>query len=70
MKFETGEWIHKHTAEYNLMDSGMYGRLDLSKYFDISSFVTDKDLKQIIANINNCDESQVVITHGATEAIF
>ena len=68
--FETGSWIHSHTGKYDLSQSGMYGRISLEKYFDVKSLVSECDLKESIASINNCDKSQVVITHGATEAIF
>lgn len=70
MKFEIGEWIHNHQYIYDLSQSGMYGRIALNKYFQLKSLVNEDDLKGIIANINNCGTDQIVITHGATEAIF
>ena len=70
MRFETGSWIHSHTGKYDLSQSGMYGRISLDKYFDVKSLVSEEDLKDSIASINDCNKSQVVITHGATEASF
>ena len=70
MRFETGSWIHSHTGKYDLSQSGMYGRISLDKYFNVGSLVSEEDLKDYIASINDCNKSHVVITHGATEAFF
>ncbi|MDP8011304.1 MAG: pyridoxal phosphate-dependent aminotransferase [Thermoplasmata archaeon] len=70
VEFETGKWILSHQGKYNLSQSGMSGRINLDKYFKSCSFGDENNLKEIIANLNNDSKENVVITHGATEALF
>ncbi len=70
IQFDTGMWIWNHSGKWNLSQSGMYGRVDLSPYFERASMMTEDELKSLIANINGADVQNIVITHGATEALF
>ncbi|MDP8023555.1 MAG: aminotransferase class I/II-fold pyridoxal phosphate-dependent enzyme [Nitrososphaeria archaeon] len=69
VRFEIGEWIESHRAPYDLMQSGLSGRIDLSKYFSGCGFEEPEELKKLIAEINGTDVELVSLTHGATEAV-
>ena len=68
-KFEIGEWIEKHRGPYDLTQSGLISRIDLSKYFSSCGFDDLKELKELVAEINGTEKELVAITHGATEAV-
>ncbi len=68
MEFEIGKWLMNHRGEYNLSSSGMYGVLNLDKYFNNYELKDENDLKEEIANLHNVDKNNIVLTHGATEA--
>ncbi len=69
VRFEIGEWIESHKGMYDLMQSGLTGRIDLSKYFDSCGFEEPDELKKLIAEINGTEKELVSLTHGATEAV-
>lgn len=68
--FETGKWILSHPGKYNLSQSGMSGRINLEKYFKSCGMENENVLKEKIGALNNEPVENVVITHGATEALF
>ncbi|MEM0160742.1 MAG: aminotransferase class I/II-fold pyridoxal phosphate-dependent enzyme, partial [Thermoplasmata archaeon] len=70
LQFDTGKWIISHPGKYDLSQSGMGGRINLEKYFKFSSMVDESVLKETIALLHNEDSENVIITHGATEALF
>lgn len=70
VEFETGKWIIAHKSKYDLSQSGMSGRIDIEKYFKNCSFTDENTLKEKIAELNDSSKDNVVITHGATEALF
>ncbi|MGC8497686.1 MAG: pyridoxal phosphate-dependent aminotransferase [Thermoplasmata archaeon] len=70
IKFDTGKWISSHPGKYNLSQSGMGGRINLEKYFKSGSMEDESVLKETIASLHNEDPENLVITHGATEALF
>ncbi len=69
IRFEIGMWIESHKSSHDLMQSGLVGRIDLSKYFNSCGFEEPKELKKLIAEINGTDMDLVSLTHGATEAV-
>lgn len=69
IQFEIADWINSHKGCYDLMQSGLTGRIDLSKYFNGCGFEEPKQLKKLIAQINGTDEELVSLTHGATEGV-
>jgi aspartate/methionine/tyrosine aminotransferase len=68
--FETGRWIVSHKTKNDLSNSGLSGRIDLKKYFENATMMDEDILKEEIANLNNTEKENVVVTHGATEALF
>ncbi len=68
MEFEIGNWLMNHRGEYGLSSSGMYGVLNLDKYFNNYELKEEDDLKDEIASLHNVNKDNVVLTHGATEA--
>jgi len=70
IEFETGRWILSHPGNYNLSQSGMSGRINLEKYFKSCGMGDENILKQKIASLNNSSRENIVVTHGATEALF
>ncbi len=68
MEFSIGKWLMNHKGEYGLSSSGMYGVLDINKYFNNYELKDDNDLKDEIASLHNVNKNNIVITHGATEA--
>ncbi|MEL9998970.1 MAG: aminotransferase class I/II-fold pyridoxal phosphate-dependent enzyme [Thermoplasmata archaeon] len=68
--FETGKWIREHRKENDLSNSGLSGIVDLKKYFDKATMMDEEILKQEIADLNGEEIKNVVITHGATEALM
>ncbi len=70
IQFDTGKWIISHPGKYNLSQSGMGGRIDLEKYFKTAKLADESVLRETIASLHNEDPENVVITHGATEALF
>ena len=69
IKFEIGGWIESHKSSYDLMQSGLTGRIDLSKYFSGCGFEEPEELKKLVAQINGTEKELVSLTHGATEAV-
>ncbi len=68
MEFEIGNWLMNHRGEYGLSSSGMYGVLNLDKYFNNYELKEEDDLKGEIASLHNTEKDNIVLTHGATEA--
>ncbi|MGC8598603.1 MAG: aminotransferase class I/II-fold pyridoxal phosphate-dependent enzyme [Thermoplasmata archaeon] len=68
--FETGRWIISHRTKLDLSNSGLSGRIDLKKYFENATMMDEDYLKEEVASLNNTDRKNIVITHGATEALF
>ncbi len=69
MGFNTGDWLSSHHAVYNLSNSGMYGVVDLKKYFSDYDIVDESAFIGDIASLHGVNENRIVITHGATEAL-
>lgn len=70
VQFDTGKWISTHSAKYNLSQSGMGGRTDLENYFKTGKLEDEMSLKEMIASLHNDEPANVIVTHGATEALF
>lgn len=68
--FETGKWIISHRTNNDLSNSGLSGRIDLRKYFENATMMEEGKLKEEVAALNNVEKNNVVITHGATEALL
>ncbi|SMD31293.1 aminotransferase class I/II-fold pyridoxal phosphate-dependent enzyme [Picrophilus oshimae] len=69
MRFDIGDWLSSHHAFYNLSNSGMYGVVDLKKYFKNYDAVQESAFINDIAALHGIDEKRIVVTHGATEAL-
>ncbi|MGC8663040.1 MAG: pyridoxal phosphate-dependent aminotransferase [Thermoplasmata archaeon] len=70
IEFETGQWILSHHGKYNLFQSGMSGRINLDKHFRNCGMGDENQLKETISLLNDEPKENIVITHGATEALF
>lgn len=70
MEFEIGKWLDNHRGKYELTSSGMYGVLNMDKYFNNYELKEEDDLKDEIASLHNVNKNNVVLTHGATEAFL